>query len=1158
MVAKLREDDLSISCCGFWCALFVLVASLVYPAIAIAATPAISTGGTHSVALKSDGSISTWGNDASGQQGVGRALGSSSPLVVPGTTSIVAIASGYSHVIALKADGTLLAWGSNTDGQLGDGTTTNRSNPTAVSGLTEVDKIWAQGSHNFARKRDGSLWAWGSNGVGQLGDGSYDKRLVPTRLTGINNVADLSLGGSHTLARRSDGTVWAWGSNDYGQLGDGTKTELYTGRATPVQVIGLSNAQDIAAGARHSLARKSDGSVVAWGAGPLGDGTAVDRLSPVAVTGLANAAYIAAGAGHSYAIRSDGSAVGWGSNGYAELGDNTYDDRLTIVPLGGLSGATKISAGFLHNIALLSGGTLAVWGNNDYGQLGDGTIARRFLPSPLAGISGIKDVVAGDLHTVALRNDGTVLAWGDNTSGQLGNGTRLIRSTPIVLALSGVAKFSAGGAHTVALKADGSVFAWGNNCCGQIGDATQFTNRSAPVPVSGLGAPSGVADISAGALFTLARKSDGTVLSWGANDSGQLGVRSGTDASKPAQVTGLTAVSAIAAGADFSLALKSDGTVLAWGRNDSGQLGDGTITKTIYEGRATPQRVGSLSGITAISAGFQHAAALKSDGTVMTWGSNGGGRLGDGTTINRLTPVQVSGLTDVMAIAAGDTHTLALKKDGTVWAWGSNYSYQLGDGTGTERVLPVQIMGLTGIVAISTSLHSFALRNDGTVLAWGRNDFGHIGDGTLVDRPAPVVVLRENGAGSVVANNWFLDLNPAITKAIPTEKVPVFLAVATPVANDITANFQFRAADVGSNPNLYVFALAPASMVRNVSAEALADHKGPVSRSTSTTNASTPLPCVLAQLNASGQLTAVTAGSLQAYLTGVLSSQGASVSVLNGVSTALLSGAVFYVGYGSSSTSMINGGTNRSIVAVPGSQSCQPQAPQTGWWWFPAQDGRGFGIEVRGNTLFMSGYLYDDTGRATWVVAAGATALDGSFFNNTLYHVSNGQTLTGQYKAPAPVTLDGQITLTFNDARNGTLIWPGGSIPIQRFDDVIGSGNGITPAFVPENGWWWNESESGRGFFMEFKNNFAFIAGYMYEADGRPVWYTAQSTMASPQRLSTSWLQVANGQTLTGPYKKPVVINSNVGPVTIQFSDAANAILTLPGGRNIAITRHRF
>ena len=204
--------------------------------------------------------------------------------------------------------------------------------------------------------------------------------------------------------------------------------------------------------------------------------------------------------------------------------------------------------------------------------------------------------------------------------------------------------------------------------------------------------------------------------------------------------------------------------------------------------------------------------------------------------------------------------------------------------------------------------------------------------------------------------------------------VPVFPMVVTgsitPTVANINAAIQYRPQDVGTTGSVYVFALAPASMVKNVSAEAFANHKGPVTQGTGAADA--PLPCVLAQLTASGQLTAVTSGTLQAFLTGVLSSQGASVDVLKGVSTALISGAVFYVGYGSNSTSTINGGVHRNVVSVPGVQTCDPQVPQTGWWWYPAQDGRGFGIEVRGNTLFMSGYLYDDAGKATWMVAEGA------------------------------------------------------------------------------------------------------------------------------------------------------------------------------------------
>lgn len=1120
-----------------------------------AATPSISAGGSHSVALQADGSVRSWGDDASGQLGVGRSLVSAIPIAVAGVTGIIAIASGYSHVIALKADGNVLAWGKNANGQLGDGTRVGRSTPVPVLGLADVVRIWAGGGRNLAQARDGSIWAWGENGAGELGDGSYEDRLSPVRLVGLTGVVSISAGGGHTLALKADGSVWAWGHNDYGQLGDGATTALFTGRATPAPVIGLSGVAEISAGGNHSLARKDDGSVWAWGAGPLGDGTTSNRLLPVQVTGLAGVAQIAAGFGHSLAITSAGNVWGWGSNGYAELGDGTYSDRLTPVPLSGLGGASAISTGFLHSVALIAGGTIAAWGNNDYGQLGDGTTQQRLMPAPVSGIAGVTAVAVGDLHTVALRADGSMLTWGDNTFGQLGNGTRIFRSTPSAAGLSGISKVSAGGAHTVVLKADGSVMAWGSNCCGQVGDGTAFVNRSTPVAVSGLNASSPVAEISAGGLHTLALRSDGSVLSWGNNYSGQLGDRATSDTTIPAQVAGLAGVAEIAAGGDHSVARTLDGTAWAWGRNDSGQLGDGSTTAG-YFGRSRPERVSGLNGVRAIAAGNSHTVALKTDGTVWTWGSNFSSQLGDGTLIDRAAPVQVAGLTGVTGIAAGDAHSLALKSDGTVWAWGANYNYQLGDGTTNDRPFPVQVNGLAGIVDIAASSHSLALKNDGTVWAWGKSDSGRIGDGTLADRASPVVVLRENGAGSVAANNWFLDLDPAVAKTIPPDSIPVFLAVASSAASDITAAIQYRSQDVGTTASVYVFALAPAALVKNAVVPPLGKHLGPVAKGGP--KDTTPLPCVLAQLNASGVLTAATSSSLQAYLTGVLTSQGASVSVLNGVSTALLQGAVFYVGYGSSSNSMINGGINRSVVTVPGPLTCQPQAPQTGWWWNPAESGRGFVIEVSGNNMFMAGYLYDAAGHATWMVSEGPVALDGSLFNSTLYQVANGQTLSGAYKAPAPVTFAGPVTLSFNDARTGTLIWPGGAIQIQRFDNVIGSGNGVTPAFVPENGWWWNAAESGRGFFLEFKNNYAFISGYMYEANGQPVWYVTEALMSTPQLFSSNWYQAANGQTMTGAYQKPIIINNNVGPASIQFQDATNATMTLPGGRQIPLTRFRF
>ena len=154
--------------------------------------------------------------------------------------------------------------------------------------------------------------------------------------------------------------------------------------------------------------------------------------------------------------------------------------------------------------------------------------------------------------------------------------------------------------------------------------------------------------------------------------------------------TSLATTPQIAAGYSHTVALKSDGTVWAWGDNSYGQLGESpyTIIK-----RTTPVQVSSkiLNSVTAVAAGSGHTIALRSDGTVLAWGYNSYGQLGDGTTTWRDTPVQVSGLSGVTAIAGGSFYTVALKSDGTVWAWGDNSSGQLGDGTTTNSTTPVQV-----------------------------------------------------------------------------------------------------------------------------------------------------------------------------------------------------------------------------------------------------------------------------------------------------------------------------------------------------------------------------------------------------------------------------------------------------------------------------------
>jgi hypothetical protein len=401
---------------------------------------------------------------------------------------------------------------------------------------------------------------------------------------------------------------------------------------------------------------------------------------------------------------------------------------------------------------------------------------------------------------------------------------------------------------------------------------------------------------------------------------------------------------------------------------------------------------------------------------------------------------------------------------------------------------------------------------------------------------------------------------PVTIKADVTTPPPVF-AMTVRSSIDATsastsANIQYRPQDVGTSGSVYVFAVAPANLVKSADDDSAPFTIGKTVAADD--DKADPLACVLAQLNASGQLQAVSASSLQAYVTGVLSSQGQAVTILNGVSTPAVAGATFYVGYGASSSAMINNGINRSAVTVPGTRECRPQAPQTGWWWNPQQGGRGFSIEVQGNSLFMATYLYDASGRATWHVAAGPTSIDGSVFSNQLMSFANGVTLGGAYRPNSRLADAGAITLTFDDGEHGTLVWPGGTVALQRY--AFGANGTATPPLAnqPESGWWWGGTgDNGRGFFIEWQGNRAFLAGYMYDASGNAIWYVADAAVASARSFQAGWLQFANGQTLTGAYRAPTLVNGNVAPVTIQFQGADTALLTLPSG-TLPLTRFRF
>jgi alpha-tubulin suppressor-like RCC1 family protein len=368
-------------------------------------------------------------------------------------------------------------------------------------------------------------------------------------------------------------------------------------------------------------------------------GSAHAKSAPLALQAPASPV-IAAGGRYSVELQPSGRLLTWGDNATGELGDGSaVENRIIPMAVPAFGQGTKIVAiatGSNHVLALVSDGTVWAWGHNRSGQLGSGNQNDQLQPVHVAGLTNVRALATGDAFSMALRDDGSVVAWGNNHSGQLGDGNAPIDHTSpgTVHGLpkgSGVIAIAAGMSQALVLKRDGSVWAWGNGTSGELGDGAN-DKRSAPTQVIGLGPGSGVVAIASGGSHALALKNDGSVVAWGNNKSGQLGNgRMPTDSSRPVPVKGLgpgSGVIAIAAGESFSVALKKDGTVLAWGRNKVGDLGDGTRID-----RSTPvavKELGPRSGVVAVTAGSFHALALKQNGTVVAWGDNSSGQVGDG------------------------------------------------------------------------------------------------------------------------------------------------------------------------------------------------------------------------------------------------------------------------------------------------------------------------------------------------------------------------------------------------------------------------------------------------------------------------------------------------------------------------------------------------
>jgi len=736
----------------------------------------IATQIQSSFALKSDGTVWSWGYNAFGQLGDNTTTQRNTPVQVHGPdnmgflTGITAIASSNSTTYALKSDGTVWSWGHNGYGQLGDNTTIQKSTPVQVHGpgdvgfLTGITAISASINSAYALKSDGTVWSWGENtNASMLGDGTTTQRNTPVQVHGpgdvgfLTNVVALTSGNTSAYALKSDGTVWSWGANTYGQLGDNTTIQ----RLTPVQAHGpdnvgfLNNITAISAGTNSLYALKSDGTVWSWGRntyGQLGNNSTSSSYTPIQVHGLNDSGFltdiigIAGGAYSGYVINSNGNVFSWGQNTNGNIGDETTTERRYPVSMLfkgienlnlGTTGNIQIKGAYNTAYALKSDGSVYSWGQNSFGQLGNNTTMTGYVATNIPTLTSITQITASSQSAYALKSDGTVWGWGVNTYGQLGDNSTTQRNAPVQVHgpldsgfLTDVIDIGSSAHSTYAVKSDGTVWAWGRNNVGQLGDNTT-NNSSVPIQVHGpgdVGFLTGVSSISAigdsatnTSVFAL--KSDGTVWSWGYNAFGQLGDNTTTQRSTPVQVKGvggsgyLTGVSALSESnsSNTMYALKSDGTMYAWGLGNSGQRGDNTTTQNA----TAPVQVkgvggsGFLTNITKIGAGYTAGYALKSDGSVYSWGQNTYGQLGDNTTTQRNAPVQIHGpgdigfLTDIVNVGGGTDFGNVIKSDGTVYSWGRNDWFQLANNTYNNSYTPVQSLAFLPLVNFSAGTDTY-------------------------------------------------------------------------------------------------------------------------------------------------------------------------------------------------------------------------------------------------------------------------------------------------------------------------------------------------------------------------------------------------------------------------------------------------------------------
>ncbi|MCA9577991.1 MAG: hypothetical protein KC668_21300 [Myxococcales bacterium] len=613
----------------------------------------IDVSAVHACAVLDTGAVVCWGRDEFGVLGDGDngTLIRSTPVAVTGLGGAgrhaVRVALGSTSCVLLD-DGAVMCWGEH----VGDGGMTTRHSPVGVSGIDGVASraiaLDVGVDDACAALDDGSLVCWGD---------------TPETVAGLaggggTTVTDVAIGRFHRCVTLSDGSARCWGADDAGQVGDGVDDG--SPEPLPTQVLGFDGvataALQVSARDSSSCALSTEGDVYCWGAG---------EPSPVLNDpGTTIVSVDTSGLG-ACAATDTGAAYCWGSDLFGQVGDGDDDEGTEFQPVlvSGLDGSTtavlEVANSAVHACALLATGAVRCWGDGTNGVLGNGSIASaiQYSPVPVVGIDGVQSravrIAVGESHSCALLDTGAVRCWGYDADGQIGDGSA--DNTPhgaptdvVGLDGSGVlaVQITAGEQHTCAVLESGELRCWGDNSSGQLGHATASPREFAPVAVSGIDGVSARAVMASAGRHTCAILDTGALRCWGADAVSQLGDGMDDDADEraPVAVVGidgnLARATSVAAGITHSCATLDDGSVMCWGSNTQGQLGiDDSNVLELY----APGLVQGIAQASHVSAGQGTTCAISDPTTLMCWGADADGQVGDGDDdeANEFAPVRV-------------------------------------------------------------------------------------------------------------------------------------------------------------------------------------------------------------------------------------------------------------------------------------------------------------------------------------------------------------------------------------------------------------------------------------------------------------------------------------------------------------------------------------